>query len=345
VKLLAAALLALWARGAPVDALGPLAASPGEEGFTALERAEIEQGRIVARVVDTDDHSEVMTIGAVRVRASKERFRECARDPSCLRRSDNLVGAGRLGTPPSPHDLKELNFDRKELEHLRECRVGDCEVRFSADAIERFRKEVDWSSPAAAERAAGLFRETLAGYASSYQAGGNRALPVYRDGKSATPPPASVQALLERPWFILTDVPELRRYLLDFPQARPDAAEDFVSWYEERAHRSSVIAVNHNTIYEKTDGSLSRIFVASKQLYASHYYESSVEVMAFVSGAAGDGGTLLFLGRARADIRPAGFHWFERVLLRRIVRWRLMARLRDAKEKLESASSFRAALP
>jgi hypothetical protein len=275
-----------------------------------------------------------MTIGAVQVRASKERFRECAHDPSCLRRSDNLVGAGRLGTPPSPQDLKGLNFDRKELEHLRECRVGDCEVRFSADAIERFRKEVDWSSPAAAERAAGLFRETLAGYASSYQAGGNRALPVYRDGKSPTPPPESVQALLE-----------LRRYLLDFPQARPDAAEDFVSWYEERAHRSSVIAMNHNTIYEKTDGNLSRIFVASKQLYASHYYESSVEVMAFVTGAAGDRGTLFFLGRARADIRPAGFQWFERVLLRRIVRWRLVARLRDAKEKLESASSFRAALP
>ena len=37
-----------------------------------------------------------------------------------------------------------------------------------------------------------------------------------------------------------------------------------------------------------TDGNLSRIFVASKQLYASHYYESSVEVMAFVSGGVGD---------------------------------------------------------
>jgi hypothetical protein len=154
-----------------------------------------------------------------------------------------------------------------------------------------------------------------------------------------------VQALLERPWFVLADVPELRRYLLDFPRARPDAAEDFVSWYEERAHRLSVIAVNHNTIYEKNDGNLSRIFVASKQLYASHYYESSVEVMAFVSSGGGDRGTLLFLGRARADIRPAGFHWFERVLLRRIVRWRLLSRLRDAKEKLESVGSFRAALP
>jgi hypothetical protein len=345
VRLLAAALLALGAHAAPLDSLGLVTTSPGEDGFTALERGEIEQGRIVARVVDTDDRSEVMTMGAVQVRASKERFQECARDPSCLRRSEHLLGAGRLGTPPSPLDLKGLRFDRRELERLRECRVGDCDVRFSADAIERFRKEVDWSSPAAGERAAGLFRETLAGYASSYQAGGNRALPVYRDGKSATPPLESLQALLQRPWFVLGDVPELHRYLLDFPLARPASAEDFVSWYEERAHRLSVIAVNHNTIYEKTDGPLTRIFVASKQLYASHYYESSLEVMVFVSGASSDRGTLLFLGRARADIRPAGFHWFERLLLKRVVRWRLIARLRDAREKLEASGSFRAALP
>lgn len=335
VRLVVALSLAL-AVGAPGTGAGePPARVAGEDGLTATESAGLEQGHVVAKVIDTFDRSEVMTVGAVRVRATKERFLACARDPGCLRRTEDLMGAGRLGTPPSASDLAGLAFDRKELEQLRECRIGDCELRFSADAIERLQRDVDWSSPDRTDQAAGVIRRALAFYASSYLAEGNRALPVYRDGRSGTPTPVSLSELLARRWFLLADAPELRRYLIEYPHTRPPAAEDFVSWYREKSHRLVVTGLNHNTVYEKDDGATSRVFVASKQLYASHYYESSLELMEFVAN--GDRSTLFFMSRSRADIRSSGFNWPERLLLRRIVRWRVRARLRDAKVKLEAS--------
>lgn len=336
VKLAIALAIALAPRAAASQTMEPPARVAGEEGLTPAEAATLDQGHILAKVVDTFDRSEVMTVGAVRVRAKKERFLACARDPGCLRRSEDLLGAGRLGNPPSVSDLAGLGFDRKELEKLRECRVGDCELRFPADAIERLHRDVDWSSPERAEQAAGVIRSALASYASSYLTEGNRALPVYRDGRSGTPSPVSLSELLARRWFLLADAPDLRRYLIEYPHTRPPAAEDFLSWYREKSHRLVVTGLNHDTVYENDDGGTSRVFVASKQLYASHYYESSLEIMEFVAG--GKEATLFFMSRARADIRPSGFNWVERLLLKRIVRWRLLARLRDAKTRLEESS-------
>ena len=52
--------------------------------------------RLTARVIDTPDRSEVMLLATARVRASRKAFLACASDPSCLRASGDLLGAGRL---------------------------------------------------------------------------------------------------------------------------------------------------------------------------------------------------------------------------------------------------------
>jgi hypothetical protein len=77
----------------------------------------------------------------------------------------------------------------------------------------------------------------------------------------------------------------------------------------------------HVVILHRLDGD-GCVAMATKQLYASHYFEASTELLVLVRGAAG-GPVLVQLVRSRADQPRGRFYWFERALLERHVR-RLM---------------------
>lgn len=108
-------------------------------------------------------------------------------------------------------------------------------------------------------------------------------------------------------------------------------------WAKERFWRKVLVSLHHVTIADRSGRTEERVFVVSKQPYASHYFEASVEVMLFVRCPGDDErGWLMFLSRARTDIRPSGFTWLERLLLKRLVRGRLQGQLRGMRERLEA---------
>jgi hypothetical protein len=76
---------------------------------------------------------------------------------------------------------------------------------------------------------------------------------------------------------------------------------------------------------------------AAKQIYANHYFESSVSITVFVE-TRGGGGYLAYLSRTRADIRASGFNFLERAVLRRLVVGRLDAQLKWMRAVLEGGT-------
>jgi hypothetical protein len=300
------------------------------------EREDLGRGEVIAKVLDSEDRREVMTFGAFEVRASKARFLECVRDVDCLRHSPAVLGVRQLSTPPSSADLEGLNLDPRDIEALGRCRVGHCDLKLTARDIEGFRKRIRWASPHSSEEVLGLFRSTLAERLSAYGQLGNRGLARYGDKKYPQPTPERVEELLSRPWYALEQAPELLDYLKGFPQGRPPGAEDVFYWYKERFWRKTLIGLNHTVIYERDDDPWERVYVVSKLVYANHYYESSVELEVYVGRPGDPRACVLFLGRAEADVRPSGFTWLERLLIKRLVRGRLDERLDALKQRLDS---------
>ena len=334
----ALAMLALAAAGLPpATAPDPRALLKAEALLTDVDAQLLDAGGIVAKVLDSPDHAEIVSFAVLRVRADADRFLECMRDVRCLKANEDVVEVGRLGTSPSVRDLAGLSLDARDREYLSRCETGRCDVRLPDEAIEKFRTGVDWSSPQSPVTADALFRTTLADLAAAYLAKGNAALAQYHDNPRPVSVGASLDELLRRRLFVLDGVPEVVGYLRDFPAASLGATDDFLYWYKERFWRKTVVCLNHVTIYEKDDGPTPRVYVASKQLYATHYHESSIELHLFVEDPAGDAGTLVFLSRARADIRPGGFNWLERVIIRRLVRGRLENQFRLLRSRLEQA--------
>lgn len=324
-------------------AAGRAAPGPGllrETGLLEVDLEEAARGRVAARVLDTGDPREVVAVAFLNLRASKERFVECVRDPGCLEGSEDFVAAGRFeksdlvvaGSSRLP--LAELPLDERELTQLRECRRGNCDLRLAGGAIAALGR-IDWARPGAASQAVRVFHEALLGYAREYAGGGNRALPVYEDGPQPVALARRLGELLERPLAPLDDAPDLRRYLSVFPADRPPGTHDFLTWAKERVWFKRVIAIQHVMVQDRSGTEGGDILVASKQIYASQCYESAVKVLRFACPVGADRASLLFVSRAQADVRPSGFTWVERLLLRRLVKRRLLSQLRLLKERLE----------
>ena len=323
-------LVVLLAAGSPLAAFLP-------DGVAEPERLSGE--RVIVRVLDTPDRSEVMLLAGVRVRATPEAFRACVRDPACLRAGEDLLGAGRLSMAPDAEELDAISLEAPELAPLRRCRVGACSFRLSASGIEELRREVDWTLPHPEETAARVLRGVLAGYARAYAAEGNRALPPYDNNEHPVKSGESLGLLLTRPLYLLEDMPELARYLAAFPRGRPAATEEYLCWSKEKVWKKRVLALDHVVVHERHEDGAFRIVAAAKRIYASHCFESSLQLLALEGSPGADENTLVHLSRTRADIRPSGFNWLERLLIRKFGRGRLEGHLRALKERLESPPS------
>jgi hypothetical protein len=87
---------------------------------------------------------------------------------------------GRHFRPKRSEDLVEgyLRLPDEDLEALRTCRVGQCDVKLSEQALKRFQSEIDWRAPNPRPAADALMRQLAFEYVSRYLAGGNEQLAV-----------------------------------------------------------------------------------------------------------------------------------------------------------------------
>jgi len=312
----------------------PLPLLPVEAMPFQVELRQSKHRGIVARVLDTPDRTEITTLGVLPLTAAAEGVLHQMRDLEGRRGDVGVLAAGRFGPTPSARDLVALSLEAGDLRALKKCRVGDCDLRMSSEWITRFRDEIDWSSHASGELAATLWRDMLVGYAAAYSEGGNSALPEYDDGREPLRVAESLATLSERFDGPLTSFPEIRRYLREFPAGRPPGTEDFLYWLKEKVWFEVVTSIHHVTIVERTVGSNRVVLATSKQIYASHYFDSALALTAFVEAEGAS--YLVQLTRSRSDIRP-GFSWPQRVLIRRLVRGRLEQRLAALKGRLEAS--------
>src|SRR5262245_34660328 len=112
---------------------------------TSEELERVDAGQVVSRSLGVSEPREVATMGVVRIRATPEFYAERLADIVNFKRDEAVLQIGLFGDPPAPHDIADLTLDSWDIGKIRECRVGDCGVQLPADAIDRFRTDVDWT--------------------------------------------------------------------------------------------------------------------------------------------------------------------------------------------------------
>src|SRR6185295_16255225 len=110
-------------------------------------------------------------------------------------------------------DFDALTLPDDDVADLRNCRVGDCELKLSQESLDRVRRSLDWSKPTIKRDAEALARQVAFDYVSGYAQGGNQRLAVYRDGGRPTFVANEFQSMIDRIPALVEFLPELKAYL------------------------------------------------------------------------------------------------------------------------------------
>ncbi|UCE01476.1 MAG: hypothetical protein JSW67_09285 [Candidatus Latescibacterota bacterium] len=272
-------------------------------GFSDDEIRDVEKGKVVTEVLKTSEKSEVAVFGIVRLAGSLPHASELVLDVEGYA-NENTTRIAAISDPPRPEDFALLSLPEKDIESLAECRPGKCDVKLPGAAIERFQSEIDWKAPDHAAAANALFREILFDYATAYRKAGNRALMVYHHEKDPAPLAESLGHLLGNSPYLYEALPELYAYLESYPQSAPAGVRDFFYWSVEEFGLKPTIRMTHVTVLQLESDDDAEIFVATKLLYASHYYRGSLAVYALAReplGGAEAKEYVVSLERTRAD--------------------------------------------
>ena len=299
----------------------------------ASARAALLAGTPVTKMLDSDPSKEVAVFGAVWVNAPIERYLAAVRDIEHFESGGAFRVTKKVSSPPRLDDFAPLSLSAEDVKDLRSCRVSQCDVKLAASAIERMRRDIDWTRPDADEQANRLARQIAFEYVTEYLKGGNEELAVYRDADRPTFVEKEFEELVSRLPELNEFVPAVRRYLLDFPKATLPGSESFIYWQDADFGLKPTIRINHLVMAQDDEGAV----VASKMLYATHYFWTALELRVLVRDPRrGRGFWFVTESRSRSD----GLGGFVGRVIRGKVRSEAekgtSAQLRVIKTRLES---------
>jgi hypothetical protein len=300
--------------------------------LNASQRAALVGGAPVTKLLAADDSKEVAVFGAIWIDAPIARYVEAVEDIENFERGGGFKVTKRISAPPRLEDFADLHLPGEDVEDLRTCRVGNCEVKLGEQALKRFRAEIDWNAPDCRSAVDALMRQIVLEYVTGYLEGGNERLAVYRDKSRPTFVAREFRAMTDGMPELTTYMPRMRRYLLEYPAVTFPESTSFLYWQETVFGLKPTIRISHLTIQEGSDDTV----VASKMLYASHYFWTGLELRVLLPDPArGAGFWFVTVNRSRSD----GLSGFTGMFVRRRVRSEVqdgsLAGLQTTKRRLE----------
>ena len=266
--------------------------------LSPAERARLLNGGPVIKLLAGDQSKEVSLFGAIWIDASPGDYVRLVQDIEQFERGGPIRITKRISSPPRLADFDAFTLPDQDLRALRTCRVGDCDVKLSEDALLKLQKSIDWTRPTAKADADAAMRQVVYEYVKGYMEGGNDRLAVYRDAERPTFVASEFMSLIERMPELGEYLPDLKAYLLNYPRVSLPTATAFLYWQELRFGLRPTLRVNHFII----DNRPGMTAVSSKLIYASHYFWTALDVRVLVPDPSrGTGFWLATVTRSRSD--------------------------------------------
>lgn len=295
--------------------------------FAETDFAALQLNRPVVRSIPTSDKAEIAVAGLVNIRGMADEFLRSYRDSMMRKSNTAILEIGAFGVQPSLTDLQTLTLEPQDIEDLKDCVVGECQIKLSAAMIERFRKEIDWDAADYAVRVTNLFRQMMFEYVNDYRARGEAALIDYNDKRDEVSLGDEQRALDAAPSYV-------NEFIHD-SKAGLQLLEDTLVWSKIKFGLKPVIAINHVLIYKRNSDVGPQVLIASKQIYANHYFNASLALTAFVRTP--EAAYLVYENRSRADGLEGPFGKIKRGVVEKKAVEGLRTILEQSKASLEGS--------
>jgi hypothetical protein len=269
--------------------------------LTDDQLAKVDKGEVVTKQLPSPDKPEIAAFGIVKVAGTVDTLRERLRDFQSFRKVPQIPEIGRFSDPPQVEDLQGLSWPEADIDALKRCKPGQCDVKLGTGSLERL-KEVDWKAPDARAKVQALAREQMVAYARAYRAGGTDAMGVIVDKSKPKALSEEFRTLLQNSPYLAEYVAAFNQYLEAYPNGSLPGTTDVLFWTKDTFGLKPVVSMYHATFYkpETRPG----LLVAIKTVYASHFFNAALEIMAAIptpEAATRPGFYLLDVFRTRID--------------------------------------------
>jgi hypothetical protein len=239
---------------------------------------EIRAGKAIAKILDSPTADQVFVFGSVYINSTPEHYLKFALDIDALRKLPSYIALQKFSDPPQLSDLTDFTMDEQDFKQLKNCKPGHCEVQLPTEAMEEFQRSVNWPAPDANYQANRLAQQMALQALLNYEQGGNAALGTYRDKNHPAVVGETFASLLSRSKALPVYLPELREYLLNYPKADSGNIQSEFYWEKVNFGLKPTLRMVQAIIYQGKSPERPAYAVAVKQLYASHYFESALDL-------------------------------------------------------------------
>jgi hypothetical protein len=282
--------------------------------LSADQIAALERGELVVQVINPNDKREVVVCGVMKLPSDPETALKAFQLSSTQLKKKSILQSGKFSNPPRTEDLGSLTLSDRDIEDLKKCTVGDCKLKLSATMIHRFQKSIDWNAIDYKEQVNQLFRLMIVEYVTAYLQRGDAALIEYADQSSRVSLAREQESLLTNLLYINDAAPEFVRHLKAFPRSSVPV-EHSLSWAMINVGLKPVLVITDTATYRSQVDGVTRMLVLSKQIYAHHYFDSSLSLTAVISDHAGSSSNLLYVNHSRASALASMFSKLKRQIV------------------------------
>jgi hypothetical protein len=302
----------------------------------------IRNGKAVAKIVESRTPDEVFVFGSVYLRSTPQEYLKLASDIGELRKLPNYLALRKFSDPPQLSDLEGFTLEAEDIKQLKSCEPGHCDVQLPSEAMDAFKQSVNWSAPDATNQVNRLGQKMALEALQRYMQGGNAALGTYRDKDHPAEVAEVFRSLLSRSKALPVYLPDLDRYLLDYPAAGSENIQSELYWEKVNFGLKPTLRIVQAIVYRGPRSTDPAYAIAEKQLYASHYFETALDLTVCVRDQDNPQGPGFYLITLKGS-KQAGLTGLKGGIVRKVAvdktRSSLEQALETIKQRLESRTN------
>jgi len=234
--------------------------------------------QVVAHALSSKDSKVMAGFGAALADATPGAFVDSYKSLEPLHKSQYVLEAGIFSATPSMSDLDRLTIDEKDIYALFKARPGDSDIKLTDQEIIRIRNAAGQAArftPQLKTRLATEYKKLLVERVKAYNATGPEALGVFVDKDKPVDAREAFASLADQQKEVAGHCSHLYAHLETYPDAAPPDSESFIYWAKQKfGDLKPVLNLVQVLIHREGD----RVFIASKQIYSSHYTEAALSI-------------------------------------------------------------------
>jgi hypothetical protein len=244
---------------------------------------ELEAGRTIVRSLELERGDHVGVFVASPIATTPERFIQGVRRSAELWRGEKVPASAEFSDPVQPSDVARLVVRANDLNSIRDCRPGDCDIKLADVDMNRIRNAIAKAGASWREAAQEEFRAIALDRMRTYRREGLRGLAPPHDHDAPVDLQTTFLHLLRAVPFLRSHASALATYVERYPAVEPPAgAEDLAYWVETSETPRPTIQALHVTIERRPQEDAVEVVVVTRQVFASHYLNGSLAVSALV---------------------------------------------------------------